>query len=301
MDERLIGHATVIAVDGKLILFNDLGELILAAATSERYEELGRTSVLSGEICWTQPALCRGRLLVRNQRRAACVFLGNPENLPSKVREHAITTAGIPQEPYFDWASIVLGVEPDYAFDLPSADWVKLWFEVCLFGIMGGCLIVPLLLSVAPGLRGFSWEAGLLFYWLSVFVTGTLGTTFLSPLMNEFVFTWPVSVFATYQLFIDRVSLTRKTLTRQDRIRSGLAGVVFLSTCVVYFLACRRLSLVFEWVFLVGFVAAAPISLAGRFVFQHRRWFAAWSLLTTVLAFAAFYWSSVAFLYLRVR
>ena len=53
-----IGHATVIAADGKLILFNDTGELILARAISNGYEELGRVSVLSGEICWTQPVLC---------------------------------------------------------------------------------------------------------------------------------------------------------------------------------------------------------------------------------------------------
>ena len=300
-EERLIGHATVIYADGKLILFNDLGELILATATSERFEELGRTSVLSGEICWTQPALCRSRLFVRNQSRAACVYLGDPESLTSQVREQAITTADIPQEAYFDWASIVLGVEPEYAFDLPSTAWLKLWVEVCLFGIIGGCLIVPLLLSLVPGLRRSSWETRWLCYWLSVFVSGALGTTLLSPRMNEFVFTWPVSVFAAYQPLIDRSSLERKSLSRQDQLRSGLAGCVFVTACVVYFLACRRLSLVFEWVFLVGFVAAVPVSLAGRFLFQHRRWFTVWRILTTMLAFTAFYWSSVVFLHLRVR
>jgi len=300
-EDRFIGHATVIAADGKLILFNDLGELILATATAERFEELGRTSVLSGEICWTQPALCRGRLFVRNQSRAACVYLRDPESLPLKAREHALTTADIPQQAYFDWASIVLGVEPEYAFDLPSAEWLKLWFQVCLVGLMGGCLVVPLVLSVVPGVRGWEWQTRWLLYWASVFVAGAVGTTLLSPQMNEFVFTWPVSVFAAYQPFIDRISLSRKSLTRLDRIRSGLACAVFVAACLAYFLACRRLSLVFEWVFLVGFVAAAPVSLAGRFLFQHRRWTVVWRLLSTILAFAAFYWSSVAFLYLRVR
>ena len=118
--------------------------------------------------------------------------------------------------------------------------------------------------------------------------------------MNDFVFTWPVAVFAAYQPFIDRISLTRRNLTRRDRLQSGLAAVVFVLTCALYFFACRRLSLVFEWVFLTGFVAAVPFSVAGRFLFQHRFWSAGWRCLLTVVAFAAFYWSAVGFLYLRV-
>ena len=141
--ERLIGHSTVIAADGKLILFNDLGELILAKATRERFTELGRVSVLSGEICWTQPALCRARLFVRNQSRAACVFLGDPKQLEQAVRENALTVSDIPQHAWFDWASIILGVEPEYAFDLPSLRWLTMWFQVSL-SIMAGCLVVPL-------------------------------------------------------------------------------------------------------------------------------------------------------------
>ena len=45
-----IGQAGVIVADNKLILFNELGELILARASSERYAELARASVLSGEL-----------------------------------------------------------------------------------------------------------------------------------------------------------------------------------------------------------------------------------------------------------
>lgn len=36
----------MIFADGKLILLNDTGELILARATKSRYEELARVSVL---------------------------------------------------------------------------------------------------------------------------------------------------------------------------------------------------------------------------------------------------------------
>ena len=55
------GHANVLVADGKLILVNDQGELIVARAGTDRYEELARAGVLSGEICWTPPALDRGR------------------------------------------------------------------------------------------------------------------------------------------------------------------------------------------------------------------------------------------------
>ncbi len=79
-----IGHATVIVADGKLILFNDTGELILARATTDRYQELARASVLAGEICWTQPILHGGRLFVRNQSRAACIYLGEPAQLDAQ-------------------------------------------------------------------------------------------------------------------------------------------------------------------------------------------------------------------------
>ena len=157
-DEPWIGHATVIAADGKLILFNDLGELILAKATKERFEQLGRVSVLGGEICWTQPALSNGRLFVRNQSRAACVFLRDPSELKPALRRKTLTLADIPQQAYFDWASVILGVEPEYAFDLPSRQWLTRWFQISLVGIMGGWLLAMMLTRFLPGLRGVSPE-----------------------------------------------------------------------------------------------------------------------------------------------
>ena len=70
-----VGHATVIAADGKLILLNDTGTLILARATPVAYEELSRTQIFNDRPCWTAPLLHRGRLYLRNQREAVCVAL----------------------------------------------------------------------------------------------------------------------------------------------------------------------------------------------------------------------------------
>lgn len=300
-DKPWIGHATVIAADGKLILFNDLGELILAKATKERFVQLGRVSVLGGEICWTQPALSDGRLFVRNQSRAACVFLRDPSELQPALRSATLTAADIPQQAYFDWAGVILGVEPEYAFDLPSRQWLIRWFQISLVGIMGGCLFVVMLTRFLPGLRGISPETRVTLYWVLVFVTGASGTTWLSHVLIDFTFTWPVAVFAAYQPMIDRLVLSRRHMTTRDRLRSGMACSVFIATCIIYFFACRRLSLVFEWAFLIGFPAALPFSLIGKHLSNTARNGQLWKILFTAIAFAAFYWSAVAFLFLRVR
>ena len=296
-----IGHASVIAADGKLILFNDLGELILARATPERFDELGRVSVLAGEICWSQPALSRGRLFVRNHSRTACLFLGDPQTLEADIRQRAVTTAAIPQQQYFDWASIILGVEPEYAFDLPSIAWLRSWFQVCLFHIMGGILLVLTSTLAVPAVRRTKMSTRKTVYWSLVFIGGAAGTTLLSRYRSDFVFTWPVCLFAAYQPLADRISWRRAKQTRRDRLQTGFVLLLFAATCLAYFLICRRLSLVFEWVFLIGFAAALPFSMCGRFAFAGRRWHPLWTILWTAVAFAAFYWSSVAFLYLRVR
>ncbi|MHB9049316.1 MAG: PQQ-binding-like beta-propeller repeat protein, partial [Pirellulales bacterium] len=146
-----VGHATVLVADGKLYLMNDTGELILARATPARYEELGRVSVLGGEICWTQPTLSRGRLFVRNQSRAVCVYVGDPQLLPPQARAAALTAADIPQSKYLDVAGAILGVEPEYAFDLPTSTWLRQWFLVSLVGILGTSMLVAIAARLVLG------------------------------------------------------------------------------------------------------------------------------------------------------
>lgn len=59
---QVVGHASLLAADGKLFLLNDPGDLILAQASPDQYVELGRARVLGGEIGWASPALDNGRL-----------------------------------------------------------------------------------------------------------------------------------------------------------------------------------------------------------------------------------------------
>lgn len=289
-----VGHAAVIAADGKLILLNDTGELILARATAERYVELGRASVLGGEICWTQPTLSRGRVFVRNQSRAVCIYLGRPEALDHQTRSSALTVADIPQSQYVDWATLIMGVEPEYAMDLPSDEWLREWFAVSL-GILGVALVIVAAARITVLRRMTPAQARWLF-WITAYTLGALGTTFLSPWRGDFTFTWPVAVFVAFQALVGETRLSRSGEQNNGVWPARIALVTFAVTCVLYFLLCRRLSLVFETVFLCGFIAALPFSMAGARLFQNRRWQGVWHIVMTAAAFAAFYWSGAAVL-----
>ncbi|MEO8493661.1 MAG: PQQ-binding-like beta-propeller repeat protein [Planctomycetota bacterium] len=294
-----VGHATVIVADGKLILLNDTGELILARANRERYEELARVTILSGEICWTQPALHRKRLFVRNHSRAACLYLGDPRELEPATRNRALSASDIPQRAYVDVAAIILGIEPEYAFDLPSFAWLWKWFIVSLCGILAGSLAVTLAARCIVGPR-LSYDASRWMFWFTAFIAGALGTTFISRWQSDFVFTWPVCIFVAFQAAVAETrSRKQEGADRAVALRSVAAAVLLVVSCLAYFFLCRRLSLVFEWVFLCGFAAAAPFSIAGSRWFRERRWRAVWETALTALAFTSFYWGAAAILLLK--
>jgi hypothetical protein len=294
-----VGHAGVLVADGKLILFNDEGELILARANSERYEELARAAVLAGEICWTPPALDRGRIYVRNQSQAACVFIGRPELMEEAQSRSLMTVADIPQGKYHNLAAM-LGVEPEYAFDVPSNRWLVNWFFTGL-----GLLAVAAVLAITVKLgrrialrQELSERAAWWWFWGTAFVLGALGTTPLSLWRAEFVFTWPVSLFVAFQATSRQVRLGRTTeRSRGAGWRARLVALGFIGICVAYYLLCRRLSLVFEWAFLSGFAAAVPVAIAGVWLAHRAPRRLPVAVIATVAEFAAYYWGLVAWLW----
>ena len=52
--------------DGKLIVLSSKGELIIAPARPDGFEELSREKVLSGGVYWCTPVLSGGRIYCRN-------------------------------------------------------------------------------------------------------------------------------------------------------------------------------------------------------------------------------------------
>ena len=125
------GHVSLLAADGKLFLFSDRGEAILARATPERYEELGRVQVFGGAICWTPPALHAGRLYLRSPTRAACLYVGKPERLEGRFRDRTRPASAIVDAQPPDWTWVV-GGEREYPADLLSLNELTLWYGVSL-------------------------------------------------------------------------------------------------------------------------------------------------------------------------
>ena len=296
--EDAIGHASVIVADGKLILFNDTGELILARANPQRCEVLARVSVLSGEICWTAPALHRGRLFLGNPTRAACLYLGKPELRESKSEAATLTVADIPQHEHWDFSQL-LGVEPEYAFDVPCLRWLQIWYVASLIGVLGVAGLLTFLVRVCAGQRMPHARMRRLF-WTLAFLLGAVATTPLSLWRNEFVFTWPVALFVAFQATVYQIGMDKtQQADRWQSWRSRAVALGFVGVCLAYFLICRRLSLVTEWVFLAGFLPALPfLLLSGRLARRHAKPIF-WEVLLTALAFSAYYWGSTALLFFR--
>jgi outer membrane protein assembly factor BamB len=72
------GWSNLILFDGKLLIFRQVGELVIAHASPQGYRELARHPLLDGRS-WTVPALANGRLFVRNNAGTiACYQLINP-------------------------------------------------------------------------------------------------------------------------------------------------------------------------------------------------------------------------------
>lgn len=323
-----IGHASVIYADGKLIFFNDRGELILARASPSAYAELGRVQVLGGELCWTPPTLSHGRVFVRNHSRAACLVLSRTgSQLEGGAR---LTVADIPQSTYHDWASLLLPVEREFAMDLPADR--ELWrsYLVCLAGLFAASALAFIghwavsridsvwrndtvrRISPVDLLNGRNTlRTGLML------VFGICGTTVLSGYSQQFVFTWPLSLFGLFHVVVRQASSRSEVFraNRPNRLRARISLFVFLIACLGYYLLCRRLSLAFEWVFLAGFLGAAPILIWERHALAHTpmacpepvewarpepvKWAYIKQTLQLAAAFSAYYLASVALLWVR--
>lgn len=74
--EARFGKGNLIAADGKLFISTMKGEIILVRATPERYEELGRATVLGSTR--QAPALSNGRLFLRDDKDIVCLDVRKP-------------------------------------------------------------------------------------------------------------------------------------------------------------------------------------------------------------------------------
>jgi outer membrane protein assembly factor BamB len=81
--KRGMGMGALTAAGDRLIVISERGELIVAKATADSYEELSRTTVFpaaSGGVCWASPVLASGLIYCRNsQGELACLDHRRPE------------------------------------------------------------------------------------------------------------------------------------------------------------------------------------------------------------------------------
>lgn len=296
------GHAQLIAADGKLVGFNDRGEVLLFRASGERYEEFGRVAIFPDEVCWTMPALADGKLLLRTQSRAACLYLGRQ---PLMKATESLAVSDIPARRRFD-PTILLGAERDYPATKPEmSDFQRWsWFGVGTILVAGSlAAIIDVLLFRRPkndlpeqDVSGVNWP--LVGFWIAVFIAGVAGSRVLHLWRQDYWFTWPLALWAAYQLALAfSFAGGRATFRSRARLTSYLVGTLFLLLCGLYFHLLRWLGLALEWCFLTGFVLAFPLaatceylaSRAGSYAWPRR-------LIAYLLSFAAWYWSSVWFL-----
>lgn len=289
--EPEIGQAGIIVADGKLIIFNELGELILARTNPQSYEELARATVLGGELVWTPPILHRGRVYLRNHSHAVCVYVGEPDLLQTGTRP-VLSLRDVPQSQYRDLASTILAIEPEYAFDIPSDAWLRNWYLASLAFLIAAAVFAGLV-SRGIALHRSDVTRRLTFR-LTAFGLGLVGTTALSAWTREFYFTWPLCLFVVFDVTAGSLRWSRRTIGRQRLGTEWLNVALLLAVSLGYFLLCRRLSLVFEWVFLAGYPAALPFCrIAAGFRNRTGRLSATVEFLAVVTAFSAFYVTGV--------
>ncbi len=287
------GHASLIVADGKLIIFNDRGEVILARASPEKYTELARAQVFSGEICWTAPALVQGRLYLRSPSRGVCLYIGRPENLDRQQLAAAQPVSEVAGSSPFDLTRLV-GGEREYAFDPADFAELCLWYQYSLLGVLGVAAAFATLLSLIMRLKwpdesGFRCRA---VFWCSAFVMGVVGTPIFNRLSDQFIFTWPAALCVAHQITLCVVVWSGRRRENGQSSRMVVPTLLFfLTACLIYFLVCRRLSLAVEWLFLLGFLPSWLVALPAAYRL-HRPGPLWRDFLWAALSLTAYFWAA---------
>jgi hypothetical protein len=294
---ELPGHANAIVADDKLLLFNDRGELRLGRVDAAGYHELAKSTVLGDEICWTAPALSNGRVFLRSQTRAVCLFIGKDE---PKQTQLVRTIESIPKATRFD-AQILLGGEREFPAAVPEPDEINLWFQWTA-GLLIACWVlfqlIPTLLlrfrsrDSSTRIDSIAKSA----YWTSLIAVGALASPLLNPNLDALIFTWPLAIWALMQFAVERSLEAIRTRTGTTAWQARGAILLFALGCAAYFHACRLSGLALEWAFLTGFVIAAPLAmLIGRGLGTRSR--SVWFVLSAhAISYSFCYWAGVAFM-----
>lgn len=251
--DTTIGHATTLVADGKLWLFNDRGEVIVAHADRTGYHEIGRAPVFQDEICWTVPALSDGRLFLRSMSHAVCLDVSDPHVVPANA---IVKSTGVPLEqlsqvaPAWKWEWLING-EREHPFMRPAVDELVWWYGWSMAALLPGLLFGVTGMIVRPAFKTvILWNALLV-----MLVLSAIATPLLNRRTDQFVLTWPATLFVAFlSVLMLGHALRGRSLSWTEHLLARLGMLCFLGVCLLYFLLLRRFSLPHEWIFLAGFL-----------------------------------------------
>jgi len=292
-----IGHTSLLIADGKLILLNDTGNLILARANPTEYQELARCQLFKDEMCWTQPTLWHGRLFIRSPSHAICLFLSNPAELPT-IGDAQLPAGPVGRRKMLD-SNWLMMREREFPNDAPTAEEMWTWFAACIVICLGGGQAIALLVIFAISkMSGVQLNVRPIFVGAAVLLS-LLGPVLFSSVTDRVLFTWPAMAFAAFHGTVAACWQAEKS-PRGSRSRwiSRFAVAFLLIVCFAYFELCKSIGFFLGWVFLIGFLPAFPFSvLAVRssILRSNKITSGVW----TLVSFAAYYWAAQAILLLK--
>jgi outer membrane protein assembly factor BamB len=283
-----VGQAALVAADGKLLMLNDSGSVILARADATGYQESGRYDLFMDEICWTPPALCEGRLYVRSPSRAVCLFVGNPDDAPPTS---VIALSARPWRLDITW---LVSREREYPNDALSYEELATWFLAGIGGLAVAMVVGAAVRMAARRWLDQEWPATLL-VWSGAFLLGMAGTGILSAWFDCLLFTWPLALYAVFHGTVLVCWWAHCHPTRRSRWLARLALAGLLLAGFGYFELCRAAGLYICWAFLAGFPAAFPLTLLAAHTELKGKW--ALVIICTLPAFALCFSSGQAILW----
>jgi len=281
-------HAMVLTDRTNLVIFNELGELILADASPEAYRERARTRLVQDVQCWVPPAYADGRLLVRAGNDILCVYLGDT-NAPG-FKE--LLTSGSEM--------VIAKVQPGFfdrhrteAYFAPTALELVEWFCVSLLGVILPVAGVALIFGKRDS---FGWLLG-----GGAAIAGAVACPIFTASFERLMFTWPLTIHAVYFAVVQAGVAALGTDSKRAGwiARGGLLGLI--AGCLIYYRLCEYYFIVMGWGFLAGLLPALPFTLLalrkmakGTKTGSRPALIAIW-----IASYAVFYWSAAAFILWR--
>jgi len=273
------GHVNIIAVKNKLILFSDRGELIIIEKNPAEYREITRQKIFTDKICWTSPSIIQDKLLLRGGKVLLCLDLNDQASEASQeiIGDSSTSIA----ERIDHW----LHQYPRDVFISPSYKIIKLWYFASLILLLTGALC-------AVALSHFIRNSFVVFL-LTTAIFAALGPLVLSPLVGEFIFTWPLCLFSAY-LFLFKTMAESFDNPEASPYFSRFVLLGFLIVCFGFYQICHYLFIVSGIGFLVGIIPAVPFALFIAKHFEEKITLKVFC--EIILLFSVFFWGAALFI-----